>query len=280
MIIPQMTILMSSGRGVALMEEAVRRVGIVRAFGNGRFERRTDEVLEEKTVSLVVDGREEASVILTPGNEEEWALGHLACRRAILSMDDVASLEVAPGRVLLARRVTREGIPLKTRLVHTASTRLVERSRVMEALPRPLPVDWTVPFETVQEAIAELSAAPLFGRTGSVHVVVLVSVEKDGERFRVEDVGRHNAVDKAAGWAIRKNLDLSRTFLAVSGRLPADMVLKAIGARIPLLASVSAATAAGVDAALEGGVTLIGFAREGRMNIYSVPERIEGYSKV
>ena len=280
MIIPQMTSLMSSGRSVALMEEAVRRVGIVRAFGNGRFERRTDEVLEEETVSLVVDGREEASVILTPGNEEEWALGHLACRRMILSMADVASLEVEPGRVLLARRVAREGIPLKTRIVHTASTRLVERSRVMEALPRPLPVDWTVPFEAVQEAIAELSAAPLFGRTGSVHVVVLVSVEKDGERFRVEDVGRHNAVDKAAGWAIRKNLDLSRTFLAVSGRLPADMVLKAIGARVPLLASVSAATAAGVDAALEGGVTLIGFAREGRMNIYSVPERIEGCSKV
>lgn len=261
------------------MDEAVRRVGIVRACGNGRFERRTDEVLEEKTVSLVVDGREEASVILTPGNEEEWALGHLACRRMILSMEDVASLEVEPGRVVLTRRANREGIPLKTRILHTASTRLVERGRVMDALPRPIPVEWTVSFETVQQAVAGLSEGPLFGRTGSVHVVVLVSVEKEGVRFRVEDVGRHNAVDKAVGWAVRKELDLSRTFLAVSGRLPADMVLKAIGARIPLLASVSAATAAGVDAALEGGVTLIGFAREGRMNIYSLPERIDGYSK-
>ncbi len=199
--------------------------------------------------------------------------------RMILSIEDVASLLVGHGRILLTRRVAREGIPLKSRIVHTASTLLVERNRVMAALPRPLPAEWTVTFETVQEAVAGLSEAPLFGRTGSVHVVVLVSVEKDGERFRVEDVGRHNAVDKAVGWALRKNLDLSRTFLAVSGRLPADMVLKAIGARIPLLASVSAATAAGVDAALEGGVTLIGFAREGRMNIYSVPERIAGYSK-
>jgi FdhD protein len=73
-------------------------------------------------------------------------------------------------------------------------------------------------------------------------------------------------------------MDLSGCFLAVSGRLPADMVYKAIGARIPLMASVSAATANGVDAAVRGGITLIGFAREGRMNVYSVPERILGYA--
>jgi FdhD protein len=257
------------------MEDAIRRVGIVRAYANGTFERKPDEVLEESPLVLELDGKEEAAVILTPGHEKEWALGHLACRRMILSMEDVASVAVEPGRVRVDRKVAREGIPLKTRVLHTASTRMVEGTQVRENWPDALPVEWSLPFETLQAAIAELAEAPLFRRTGSVHVAVLGSVSGHA-RFRVEDVGRHNAVDKAVGWALLEGLDLSGCYLAVSGRLPADMVYKAIGARIPLLASVSAATAGGVDAAIRGGITLIGFAREGRMNIYSVPERVSG----
>lgn len=257
------------------MDEAIRRVEIVRAYGNGTFERRLDEVLEESSLVLEVDGLEEASVILTPGNEKEWALGHLACRGRILSMADVGEVSVEPGVVRVRRKVSRDGVPLETRLIHTASTRMVEGKRVMENRPDPLPVEWRVTFATLQAAIAELGEAPLFRRTGSVHVAVLGSVSGQG-RFRVEDVGRHNAVDKAVGWALLHGLDPAGCYLAVSGRLPADMVHKAVGARIPLLASVSAATAGGVDAALRGGITLIGFAREGRMNVYSVPERISG----
>lgn len=257
------------------MEEAIRRVEIVRAYANGTFERRPDEVLEESPLVLEMDGGEEAAVILTPGHEKEWALGHLACRRMILSIEDVAGVSVEPGRIRVNRKVPRKGIPLETRILHTASTRMVDGTRVGEDWPDALPVEWSVPFETLQEAISELAEAPLFRRTGSVHVAVLGSVSGHA-RFRVEDVGRHNAVDKAVGWALLQELDLAGCFLAVSGRLPADMVSKAIGARIPLLASVSAVTAGGVDAAIRGGITLIGFAREGRMNIYSVPGRVTG----
>jgi formate dehydrogenase family accessory protein FdhD len=257
------------------MGEAIRRVEIVRAYANGTFERRPDEVLEESPLVLELDGREEAAVILTPGCEKEWALGHLACRRMILSMEDVATVSVEPGKVRVDRKVARVGIPLKTRVLHTASTRMVDDARVRENWPDALAVEWNVPFETLQAAIVELAEAPLFRRTGSVHVAVLGSVSGHA-LFRVEDVGRHNAVDKAVGWALLEGIDLAGCYLAVSGRLPADMVYKAIGARIPILASVSAATAGGVDAARRGGITLIGFAREGRMNIYSVPERVSG----
>lgn len=238
------------------MEAAVRQVEIVRACADGSFEQRPDEVLEERTLVLELDGREEATAILTPGREKEWALGHLACGRMILCMEDIAAVSVDPGRV----RVNRKGDP------------------VTGMRPDPLPVAWSIPFGTLQQAIHDLAEAPLFRRTGSTHVAVLGSVSGQA-RFRVEDVGRHNAVDKAVGWAILEGIDLSGCFLAVSGRLPADMVYKAIGAGIPLLASVSAVTAGAVDAALTGGITLIGFAREGRMNIYSVPERVRGCPK-
>jgi len=257
------------------MEETVRRIEIVRACANGSFEQRTDEVLEEKNLILEVDGREEAAVILTPGYEREWALGHLACRRMILSLGDVSTVSVESGKVRVHLKVAREGIPLISRVLHTASTRMLEGSRVRENRPDPMPVRWSIPFGTLQQAILDLAEDPLFRRTGSVHVAVLGSAS--GQiLFRVEDVGRHNAVDKAVGWAFLEGTDLSDCFLAVSGRLPADMVHKAIGAGIPLLASVSAPTAGGVDAALAAGITLIGFAREGRMNVYSFPERIRG----
>jgi len=260
------------------MEEPVLRMGIVRAYADGTFEKISDEILVENSLVLEVDGKEEAEVILTRGFEKEWALGHLACRRMIRSMEDVDAVCIEPGRVRVFRKVAWEGIPLNSRFLSTASTRMVKGEHVREERPGALPLEWSLPFETLQGAIAELAEAPLFRRTGSVHVGLLGS-GTGHVRFRVEDVGRHNAVDKAVGWGLMQGVPLSDCFLAVSGRLPADMVYKAIGAGIPLVASVSAPTANGVAAALQGGVTLIGFAREGRMNIYTFPERGLGYSQ-
>ena len=260
------------------MEEPVRRMEIVRAYADGTFEKLSDEILVENSLILEVEGKEEAEVILTRGFEAEWALGHLACRRMILSMEEVKAVCLEPGRVRVERKVPREGIPLNWRFLSTASTRMVKGEHVRGKWVEVLPVQWSLPFETLQAAIAELAEAPLFRSTGSVHVALLGSVSGD-IRFRVEDVGRHNAVDKAVGWALTQGVNLSECYLAVSGRLPADMVYKAIGAGIPLMASVSAPTANGVDAALRGGITLIGFAREGRMNVYSFPERVQGYAK-
>lgn len=244
-----------------------------KVFASGEAGTRQDEVLEESPLVLELDGREEAAVILSPGDEKYWALGHLRCRRMILSMEDVAEISVEPGRIRVMRKKARQGIPLRSRVVHTASTRLLEGSDVHESWPESLTPGWSIPFGAVQTAVKDLGRAPLFRRTGSVHVAVLASLT-GRTLFRVEDVGRHNAVDKAVGWALRHGVNLGEGFMAVSGRLPADMVYKAIGVGLPLLASVSAVTASGIDAAEKGGITLIGFAREGRMNVYTHPERI------
>jgi FdhD protein len=254
------------------MKDALEKRTIWRVFASGEASRAEDELLLEKPCLLEVDGREEATVVLTPGEEDLWALGHLFCRRRILSRDDVASLEALPGKISLRRRVFRPGIPLRNRLITTASTGLVEREEV-EGTGEALPVDWSVPFPAVASAVEALAEAPLFRRTGSTHVALLA--HRQGKQlFCVEDIGRHNALDKAVGWAVREGIDLRHCFLALSGRLPADMVLKAVGASVPLLASVSAATGSGVDVAERAGITLIGFVRQGRMNVYTVPERI------
>ena len=238
-----------------------------------------DEVVEEIPLILEVDGHEEASVILSPGNEKHWALGHLACRGMITSLDDVDRITIINDRICVFRNVEKTGITLTNKIIHTASTRLIDGNSLKKVFPCPLDVKWSISPSIVMKVVEELADSPLFIRTGGVHVAFLASIEGD-VLFRVEDIGRHNAVDKSIGWALAHGIEMGKCFMAVSGRLPADMVYKAIGSGIPMLASVSAVTASGVDAAVKGGITLIGFARNGRFNVYSFPERIKVSQKV
>ncbi len=255
-------------------EKQSKIVEMWRIFRRGETRRTSDNVLEETSLVLELDGLEESSVILTPGDETDWALGHLRCRRRILTMDDVAEITRLPGHITITRTVTRPGLPEPCRLLHIGTTGPASSKRIHNPEITPLSVTWTTRFEILHQAMEELNRAPLFRKTGAVHVAVLA--KPDGEILhRAEDAGRHNAVDKAIGWATRQRVDMGYSFLAVSGRLPADMVEKAIGAGIPLLISVSAVTAAGIETARNAGITLIGFAREGRMNVYTCPERIQ-----
>jgi FdhD protein len=117
-------------------------------------------------------------------------------------------------------------------------------------------------------------AQPAFARTGGLHAAGVF--REDGTLLVArEDVGRHNAVDKAIGHAaIRGLLPLSGHTLLVSGRLSFEIVQKALGARIPIVAAVSAPSSLAVDLAAATGQTLIGFVRGDRCNVYTHVERV------
>jgi formate dehydrogenase accessory protein FdhD len=113
----------------------------------------------------------------------------------------------------------------------------------------------------------------VFRKTGGVHVAAIY--DREGERKALaEDVGRHNAVDKVIGAGALKKIDFSDCFLALSGRLTAEIVLKAATMNLPIVASLAAAIDSGIAVANESGLTLAGFVRGNRMNIYAFPERI------
>jgi FdhD protein len=132
----------------------------------------------------------------------------------------------------------------------------------------------TVEAKVISESVKRLNIfAERFRRTGGVHVAALYSTS--GELVALsEDVGRHNAVDKVIGAGTAKKLNFENLFLALSGRLTGDIVLKAARMRIAIVASMAAAINSGVEAAQLVGITLIGFVRGKRMNIYTYPERI------
>ena len=115
--------------------------------------------------------------------------------------------------------------------------------------------------------------AELFRKTGGVHVAAIYM--SDGSQVALaEDVGRHNAVDKVIGMAALNGVDLERSFLASSGRLSGDVAFKASKVGLPIIASLAAALSSGIDMAQATNLTLVGFARGKRMNIYTHPERI------
>jgi FdhD protein len=90
----------------------------------------------------------------------------------------------------------------------------------------------------------------------------------------MEDIGRHNAVDKILGQAIAEEIDLSKTMMITSGRVPSDMLTKVIKAKIPIIVARSVATDAAIEMANTYNITLIGYARGTRMNVYTKVERI------
>jgi FdhD protein len=139
----------------------------------------------------------------------------------------------------------------------------------------PLDCDWTIDHTTLASLPERLRASQgVFDETGGLHAAGLFTPDGTLEAV-AEDVGRHNAVDKVIGrMLMQERLPLSRHLLFVSGRTSFEIVQKALLAGVPIVASVSAPSTLAIDLARESGVTLAGFVRGDRFNIYAHPDRI------
>lgn len=138
-----------------------------------------------------------------------------------------------------------------------------------------LPLESEVSAEALLQLPDSLRGAQgIFESTGGLHAAGLFTPEGELRSLR-EDVGRHNAVDKVIGWALLEGrLPLSAHILMVSGRSSYEIVQKALAAGVPIVCSVSAPSSLAVDVAARFGVTLVGFLRDGRFNVYAGPERV------
>ena len=235
-----------------------------------------DIVAVEEPLEIRINGRPVAVTMRTPGHDEELALGF--CISEGLSPtgarlpDDLAANVVeidAPGfdPDRLARSFYTSsscGVCGKGALEAVA----VEAPRVESELRVPLGLVSVLP-----DRLRDAQAA--FELTGGLHATGLFSAGAQLVCLR-EDVGRHNAMDKVIGWASRESLlPLAGSILCVSGRLSFELVQKAAVAGCPVLVAVGAPSSLAVELAKDRGVTLCGFVRDGRVNVYSDPWRID-----
>jgi len=249
-----------------------------------KLERKQDYVAEERPLHLFINNTHYVSILCSPVLLKELATGYLLSEGILRSVNEIGEIQLLKGgkcQVQLKRGVEAEKrIAVSqsfARLVITACgspdywplSKLIDRLHVQR-----LPLGFKVKAEVVSESVRRLNTvAETFRKTGGVHVAALYSVRGDLMTY-AEDVGRHNAVDKVIGECTLRSTNFKNCFVALSGRLTGDIVLKAARMQIPIIVSMAAAINSGVEVAKRTGITLIGFARGNRMNAYTHTERI------
>lgn len=250
-------------------------------------------VLEEP-LALHINGRQVAVLMRLPGMEKELAAGFMISEGLVTSFDEVQTIRHCGQGLPEPGEEGAEGVESRNRvdaIVRPEALRPEARLEVVRLIRAgcgavdvdraeiPLPPVRSAARVTPQALLA-MSAVMRAGQqlhegVGGVHAAALCDV--DGRAIIVcEDVGRHNAVDKAVGHCLLRGIPLDRTMLLCSGRLSYEMVTKVIRVGIPVLASVSTPTALAVRLAERFNLTVVGYLRGSRMSIYTHPERIEG----
>jgi FdhD protein len=266
-------------------DPASTAVTLVRVDGRAAREG-TDDVAREEPLEIQIGSATLAVVMRTPGHDEELALGLLLSERIVAAGDvaavrhcSVAATPEADGnivRVSLRRGVRIDLRAVRRNLYASSSCGLCGKAAIEGALRAapPLADASAFPasyFEALPGKLRRAQSA--FERTGGLHAAALFDAAGEMLVAR-EDVGRHNAVDKIVGWAAAGRLPLAGHVLAVSGRISYEIAQKALAARIPVVAAVSAPTSLAVELAESAGLTLVGFLRGRRFNVYGRRRRV------
>jgi FdhD protein len=235
----------------------------------------SDLVAVEEPLEIRVDGEPIAVTMRTPGHDEELAVGFLYGEGLIERAPRVGLTDdLAANTIEVGGPLTRT--PAARRFYTTSSCGVCGKGALEEVAVHSAPLG---PGPRVaRELLAGLPdrlLQPGFARTGGLHATGLFDL--DGRLLCVrEDVGRHNAMDKLIGWALLDGmrLPLSESLLCVSGRLSFELVQKAAVSGCPVLVGVGAPTSLAVELAEDRGMTLCGFARRGKVNVYTGAARV------
>lgn len=273
------------------MGRVTRRGRITKFRTDGTVTKREDVLAGEEPLEIRVEGRSFTVTMRTPGDDFDLVAGFLVSEGIIWDPAQLISLRYCAGVDESGQQTfnvvdvqLRPGTALPDtameRHVYTSSSCGICGTASIEAVRKSSHFslgadDVRIPLEVLAALPEELRRnQKVFDRTGGVHAAGLFTSEGELLCLR-EDVGRHNAVDKVVGWAVRAGmLPLRGTVLQVSGRASFELVQKAQLAGIAVLAAVSAPSSLSVELAEDAGMTLVGFSRGTSLNCYAFPERI------
>ena len=227
------------------------------------------QVVSEVPLSIFINGRHFATAMISPQMQREFVTGHLIAERIASCPEEIESLEIEgnvaravvanPMRAIVPRRPTVSGCG--------GIESFLDESK----LPS-IDSDLHIGKEEIFAAMKAISMSETHTATGGVHSVGLF--EEKGPICIIEDIGRHNALDKAIGYGHAHEVDFNRTFVACTGRISSDMALKCSVAKIPIIVSRGATTSLAISIAERTGLSIVGFVRGRRLNVYTGRQRI------
>ena len=258
---------------------------VVRLQADGSASSLNDQVAVEEPLEIRIGNRPFVVTMRTPGNDEELAAGFMTSEGFSNSKADFREIDRCPLssnpentiRIRFRDKVDEKSIESRRYSAVSSSCGICGKTSIeaigcsFSAIESKLKVNRRLLFE-LPERLREKQV--VFDRTGGLHSSGLF--DRDGKLICLrEDVGRHNALDKVIGYALLNGIwPLEKHILLVSGRVSFEIIQKALAARIPIVAAVSAPSSLAIAVAREYGITLIGFLRPPKMNVYSHPQRI------
>ncbi len=251
---------------------------------NGKKVEQDDSVIREVKLTIIVNKKRIGAMMAVRVDLKELSVGYLMSENIIKDVKDIRKIEIIDRD---NEEKNFEAI-VEADVVENSLDRLDLEGVIVSGCGRassthisPKAIDsgvidsnFSIKVDLLFEEMAKFyTQCPLYEQTGCVHTA---KVYFDEETYFIgEDIAQHNTIDKAVGKARLAGVDVSRCFLMVSGRLSSEMVAKAVMHKIPILASRTASTCRGLNIADKFGLTLIGFVRGKKMNIYRNPQRIE-----
>ena len=269
------------------MGRTTARMKVTRLSKGERAER-IETLAVEEPLELRIAGESLMVTMRTPGDDFDLAAGYLVSEGVITEPGHLSTMRFCAGtdengeqtyNLLDLKLAPGAARPVKRDLPISSACGICGKTAMDEVRTKSAYTSTDDPFQITAEVLTTLpdklrAAQRLFAKTGGLHAAGLFTAEGELLAAR-EDVGRHNAVDKVIGWALRENrLPLRGTILMVSSRASFELVQKALMAGIPALAAVSAPSSLAADLAEESGLTLAGFLRGDTMNLYTHAHRV------
>lgn len=275
------------------------------AYKNGTHIKKYEEIVSDETTSLIIDNTAPRNFSTIPDSLEDFAIGYLIGEGLIKDINEIDEINIDKNSVNIKtfekkdrkdKKNKKNKKDKKDKKDKEKNTNKSKNKNIMKDVDENKELvlcsdssgGWRSRIKEINEVKSDLKVkkdelienierlrknASIWQNTGGTHVAAFVN--SDMNEFIVrEDVSRHVAVDKAIGAAARKKLDFSKSYVIYSGRMPADMVIKVARAGIPILASNAAPSFSGYTTAEKGNITLVGFIRGDRFNVYTHTDRI------